>query len=144
MNPTDYAFLIVAVLLLSTVLAGSLSTRFGLPALLPKYVKTTIKKADRLCAFFEAVQLAGFSVEEAREFFGKPPLGFRVDVPVRSTCVPPRVPSRGHPGTTTAVLLRNVSRKRRPGVPGCENRRRALRGRARAGAGGRGRVRSKS
>jgi len=34
MNPTDYAFLIVAVLLLSTVLAGSLSSRFGLPAMI--------------------------------------------------------------------------------------------------------------
>ncbi|HCY54912.1 MAG TPA: hydrolase [Oceanicaulis sp.] len=66
-------------------LERAVHTRFGLPAHLPKYVKTTIKKADRLCAFFEAVQLAGFSVEEAREFFGKPPLGLRVDIPVRPT-----------------------------------------------------------
>lgn len=64
-------------------LERAIHTRFGLPAHLPKYVKTTIKKADRLCAFFEAVELAGFSVEEAREFFGKPPLGLRVSVPVR-------------------------------------------------------------
>ena len=34
MNPIDYAFLAVAVLLLSTVLAGSLSSRFGLPAMI--------------------------------------------------------------------------------------------------------------
>ncbi|WP_303719144.1 potassium/proton antiporter [Brevundimonas naejangsanensis] len=34
MNPTDYAFLIVAILLLSTVVAGSLSSRFGLPAMI--------------------------------------------------------------------------------------------------------------
>ncbi|KPP82637.1 MAG: HD superfamily putative hydrolase [Oceanicaulis sp. HLUCCA04] len=66
-------------------LEQAVHTRFGLPAHLPKYVKTTIKKADRLCAFFEAVQLAGFSVEEAREFFGKPPLGLSVTIPVRST-----------------------------------------------------------
>lgn len=66
-------------------LEHAVHTRFGLPALLPKYVKTTIKKADRLCAFFEAVQLAGFSVEEARAFFGKPPLGLRLTVPIRPT-----------------------------------------------------------
>ncbi|MFN3835461.1 MAG: HD domain-containing protein [Glycocaulis sp.] len=64
-------------------LERAVHTRFGLPAHLPKYVKTTIKKADRLCAFFEAVHLAGFTVEEARAFFGKPPLGLRVEVPVR-------------------------------------------------------------
>ena len=34
MNPTDFAFLIVAILLLSTVVAGSLSSRFGLPAMI--------------------------------------------------------------------------------------------------------------
>ena len=34
MNPTDSAFLIVAILLLSTVVAGSLSSRFGLPAMI--------------------------------------------------------------------------------------------------------------
>lgn len=66
-------------------LERAVHARFGLPAHLPKYVKTTIKKADRLCAFFEAVQLAGFDVEEARRLFGKPPLGLRVDVPVRPT-----------------------------------------------------------
>jgi len=66
-------------------LEQAVHARFGLPAHLPRYVKTTIKKADRLCAFFEAVQLAGFSVEEAREFFGKPPLGLSVTIPVRAT-----------------------------------------------------------
>ncbi|MGP1274394.1 MAG: HD domain-containing protein [Caulobacterales bacterium] len=65
-------------------LERAVHTRFGLPASLPRGVKATIKKADRLCAFFEAVQLAGFTVEEAREFFGKPPLGLRVDIPVRA------------------------------------------------------------
>lgn len=34
MNTTDYAFLIVAILLLSTVVADSLSSRFGLPAMI--------------------------------------------------------------------------------------------------------------
>lgn len=46
--------------------------RFGLPAALPDAVAKTIKRADRASAFFEATQLAGFSVEEARTLFGPP------------------------------------------------------------------------
>ena len=46
--------------------------RFGLPAELPAEVEKLIKKADRACAFFEATQLAGFSVEEAAKFFPVP------------------------------------------------------------------------
>jgi uncharacterized protein len=46
--------------------------RFGLPAELPEAVAKTIKRADRASAFFEATQLAGFSVEEARVLFGPP------------------------------------------------------------------------
>jgi 5'-deoxynucleotidase YfbR-like HD superfamily hydrolase len=47
--------------------------RFGLPATLPPQVKTLIKKADKACAYFEAVQLAGFSRAEARKHIGAPP-----------------------------------------------------------------------
>ena len=32
-----------------------------------------IKRADHICAWFEATQLAGFSTDEADRFFGKPP-----------------------------------------------------------------------
>ncbi len=46
--------------------------RFGLPADLPDAIEKTIKRADRACAFFEATQLAGFNVNEARRFFGAP------------------------------------------------------------------------
>jgi len=46
--------------------------RFGLPAALPETIEKTIKRADRACAFFEAVQLAGFKTAEARKFFGAP------------------------------------------------------------------------
>lgn len=46
--------------------------RFGLPADVPKTVKREIKKADRISAWLEAVQIAGFSVAEADKFFGKP------------------------------------------------------------------------
>jgi hypothetical protein len=31
-----------------------------------------IKRADRMSAYFEATQLAGFSITEARKFFGVP------------------------------------------------------------------------
>ncbi|MEL6365699.1 MAG: HD family hydrolase [Pseudomonadota bacterium] len=46
--------------------------RFGLPAELPTDVEKTIKKADRVSAFYEATQLAGFEAAEARKFFGEP------------------------------------------------------------------------
>ena len=35
-------------------------------------MKALIKKADTVAAFFEATELAGFSVTEARKFFGQP------------------------------------------------------------------------
>jgi hypothetical protein len=53
-------------------LAAAIHLRFGLPAVLPKTVKQAIKKADRISAWLEAVQLAGFSEAEADRFFGVP------------------------------------------------------------------------
>lgn len=47
--------------------------RFGLPAETPGKLKTLIKRADHICAWFEATQLAGFSKAESTRFFGKPP-----------------------------------------------------------------------
>jgi hypothetical protein len=35
-------------------------------------VAQTIKRADRCAAYFEATQLAGFTPEEGRKFFGAP------------------------------------------------------------------------
>lgn len=46
--------------------------RFGLPADLPGPVRDQIKKADRVSAFLEATQLAGFALPEAVRFFGRP------------------------------------------------------------------------
>ena len=46
--------------------------RFGLPALLPAGVAADIKRADRASAYFEAVHLAGFSLEEAGKIFQRP------------------------------------------------------------------------
>jgi len=46
--------------------------RFGLPATLPKTVKALIKRADKMSAWLEATQLAGFAKAEADKFFGRP------------------------------------------------------------------------
>lgn len=61
-------------------LEAAIHARFGLPGELPKTVKKTIKQADRICAFFEAVDIAGFSVEEARQLFGAPPKGLWIEI----------------------------------------------------------------
>ncbi|MGA9658676.1 MAG: HD family hydrolase [Asticcacaulis sp.] len=59
-------------------LEQAIHIRFGLPALIPAPVKTLIKQADHACAYFEAVQLAGFSDTEARQYFGEPPKGYDI------------------------------------------------------------------
>ncbi|WEX87611.1 HD family hydrolase [Sinorhizobium garamanticum] len=53
-------------------LESAIHLRFGLPPHTPKELKERIKKADRIAAYFEATELAGFSAEEARKFFGQP------------------------------------------------------------------------
>lgn len=53
-------------------LLQAIYTRFGLPPALPQVVATAIKHADRVAAYYEATVLAGFGVEEAQRFFGKP------------------------------------------------------------------------
>ncbi|MCW1931194.1 HD family hydrolase [Pararhodobacter zhoushanensis] len=57
---------------LDTRLTAAIHLRFGLPAILPKSVKTLIKKADTLSAWLEATQIAGFTRTEADRFFGRP------------------------------------------------------------------------
>lgn len=53
-------------------LMSAIHLRFGLPARLPKEVSQLIKRADHASAYFEAIQLAGFSEDEARKLFKKP------------------------------------------------------------------------
>jgi 5'-deoxynucleotidase YfbR-like HD superfamily hydrolase len=53
-------------------LTAAIHLRFGLPAALPMTVKKQIKKADKISAWLEATQIAGFSIEEANRFFGAP------------------------------------------------------------------------
>jgi hypothetical protein len=53
-------------------LTAAVHLRFGLPAVLPVVVKKAIKVADRVSAWLEAVQIAGFTESEADKFFGRP------------------------------------------------------------------------
>ncbi|MGI9367311.1 MAG: HD domain-containing protein [Ruegeria sp.] len=53
-------------------LAAAIHIRFGLPAVVPATVKRQIKKADKISAWMEATQIAGFSEAEATKFFGRP------------------------------------------------------------------------
>ena len=46
--------------------------RFGLPAELPPGIIHSIKRADRMAAFIEATQIAGFADAEAKKLFSKP------------------------------------------------------------------------
>jgi 5'-deoxynucleotidase YfbR-like HD superfamily hydrolase len=52
-------------------LMAAIHMRFGLPAQVPPAIKKQIKKADKISAWLEAVQIAGFTVTEADKFFGK-------------------------------------------------------------------------
>lgn len=53
-------------------LEAAIHIRFGLPAKIPAAVKKQIKKADKISAWMEATQIAGFTTQEADKFFGKP------------------------------------------------------------------------
>ena len=53
-------------------LEAAIHIRFGLPAKVPPAIKKQIKKADKISAWMEATQIAGFTVAEADKFFGKP------------------------------------------------------------------------
>lgn len=53
-------------------LMAAIHIRFGLPASIPTSVKKQIKKADKISAWMEATQIAGFSEVEASKFFGQP------------------------------------------------------------------------
>lgn len=52
-------------------LMAAIHIRFGLPAQVPSQIKKQIKKADKVSAWLEATQIAGFTVAEADKFFGR-------------------------------------------------------------------------
>ncbi len=53
-------------------LLHAIHLRFGIAAEPPEAVRKLIKRADRVAAFLEATQLAGFSLTDARRYFGHP------------------------------------------------------------------------
>lgn len=59
-------------------LEAAVHLRFGLPAVLPARLTQLIKRADRIAAFLEATQLAGFSQAEAHGIFGRPRIGLDI------------------------------------------------------------------
>lgn len=59
-------------------LLGAIHIRFGLPRRMPAEISALIKKADMISAYYEATQLAGFEVKEAKQFFGTPPANMRM------------------------------------------------------------------
>ncbi|WP_380055852.1 HD domain-containing protein [Falsihalocynthiibacter sp. SS001] len=66
-------------------LVSAIHVRFGLPAQIPVSVKKQIKRADRISAWMEATQIAGFSESEADKLFGKPDQKYRegLDITLR-------------------------------------------------------------
>lgn len=56
-------------------LTAAIHLRFGLPATIPVIIKKQIKAADKISAWLEAVQIAGFTRTEADKLFGKPDEG---------------------------------------------------------------------
>jgi uncharacterized protein len=53
-------------------LTAAIHLRFGLPAQIPTQIKKQIKTADKISAWLEAVQIAGFTEAEADKRFGRP------------------------------------------------------------------------
>ena len=66
-------------------LAAAIHLRFGLPASLPAPIKDLTKRADIICAYFEATQLAGFSEREAKKYFGAPPKDIKLTLRPHAT-----------------------------------------------------------
>ena len=53
-------------------LLSAIHIRFGLPLKTSAELEGAIKSADKMSAYLEATQLAGFSIPEAEKFFGRP------------------------------------------------------------------------
>ena len=64
-------------------LAAAIHIRFGLPATIPAKVKRQIKVADKVSAWLEATQIAGFTISEANKFFGAPSDGLTTGLTLR-------------------------------------------------------------
>ena len=58
-------------------LMSAILLRFGLPSSIPMKIKKGIKQADKISAWLEAVQIAGFDELEASKIFGAPDKNLR-------------------------------------------------------------------
>jgi uncharacterized protein len=64
-------------------LTAAVHIRFGLPAALPPDIKKAIKRADKISAWAEAIQIAGFTQAEADRLFGVPDAGLAAACTIR-------------------------------------------------------------
>jgi 5'-deoxynucleotidase YfbR-like HD superfamily hydrolase len=58
-------------------LMAAIHVRFGLPPKPPVHLEKLFKRADLISAYHEAIQLAGFEVDEAKKIFGAPPAALK-------------------------------------------------------------------
>ena len=63
-------------------LEAAIHIRFGLPAKVPQNIKRLIKKADKISAWMEATQIAGFTEAEANKLFGVPDANLITDLTI--------------------------------------------------------------
>lgn len=56
---------------------AAIHLRFALPANIPAALLRIIKQADSVAAFIEATRIAGFTLAEAEQFFGRPKIAMR-------------------------------------------------------------------
>jgi 5'-deoxynucleotidase YfbR-like HD superfamily hydrolase len=68
-------------------LETAIHLRFGLPPKVPPAIKALLKQADRVSAYYEAIQLAGFAVDEAERLFGAPPPGYGLVIEPQSAAL---------------------------------------------------------
>ena len=73
-------------------LMAAIHIRFGLPGAITQKLRDAIKKADRIAAYLEATQLAGFAIDEAEKFFGRP-RGLAGEAPRKFFALKPLAPT---------------------------------------------------
>lgn len=75
-------------------LLAAVHLRFELPPVPGQELQTLIKRADRIAAYLEATQLAGFTEAEAKKIFGRPRNFDRLAGDIRLEPEPPREAKR--------------------------------------------------
>ncbi len=92
-------------------LTAAIHLRHGLPARLPRAIKTAIKAADRISAWLEAVQIAGFSPAESDRLFGRPDPGLTAGLTI---LLRPPAPVRADYIARHAALLAEMDAETAP------------------------------